>query len=118
MAYSEKLADKIREALFESNITDVEEKKMFRGLCFMVNGKMCLCASGDEMLCRIGPDIFEASLEKNGCRGMIRNGKPLRGFVFAGEEAMKTKKDFDYWVDAALAFNKYAKATKRKKNVS
>ena len=112
MAYNEKLADRIREALVDQ--LHVEEKKMFKGLCFMVNGKMCLCASGDEMLCRIGPDIFEQALETNGCHGMIRNGKPLKDFVFVGPEAMRTQKQFDYWVNAALAFNPRAKATKKK----
>jgi hypothetical protein len=112
MAYNEELADRIREALVDQ--PDVEEKKMFRGLCFMVNGKMCLCASGDEMLCRIGPDIFEQALDTNGCRGMIRNGKPLKDFVFVGPGAMRTQKQFDYWVSAALSFNPRAKATKKK----
>lgn len=112
MAYNEKLADRIREALVDQ--PDVEEKKMFKGLCFMVNGKMCLCASGDEMLCRIGPDIFEQALETNGCRGMIRNGKPLKDFVYVSEEAMRTQQQFDFWVNTALAFNPLAKATKKK----
>jgi len=112
MAYNEKLAKRIREALVDQ--PDVEEKKMFKGLCFMVNCKMCLCASGDEMLCRIDPDIFEKALETNGCRGMIRNGKPLKDFVFVSDEAMRTQQQFDYWVNAALAFNPRAKATKKK----
>jgi hypothetical protein len=34
----------------------VEEKKMFGGMCFMVNGKMCICIR-NEILCRIGPII-------------------------------------------------------------
>ncbi len=38
MAYNEKLADRIRESL--AHLSKVEEKKMFRGLTFMVNGKM------------------------------------------------------------------------------
>ncbi len=112
MAYNEQLANRIREALVDQ--TDVEEKKMFKGLCFMVNGKMCLCASGDEMLCRIGPDMFEQALETNHVRGMLRNGKPLKDFVFVGPEAMRTQQQFQYWVNAALAFNPHAKATKRK----
>ncbi len=113
MAYDEQLANRIREALVDQ--PDVEEKKMFRGICFMVNGKMCLCASGDEMLSRIGPDDFEQALETNGCRGMIRNGKPLKDFVFVGPEAMRTQQQFDYWINKALVFNKYAKAIKSKR---
>jgi TfoX/Sxy family transcriptional regulator of competence genes len=45
MAYNTKLADRIREAL--AHLPDVEEKEMFRGVCFMVDGKMCVCVSGD-----------------------------------------------------------------------
>ena len=112
MAYNEELANRIREALVDQ--PDVEEKKMFRGLCFMVNSKMCLCVSGDEMLTRVGPDKFEEALETNGCRGMIRNGKPLKDFVFVGPEAMRTQQQFYHWVNIALAFNPFAKATKKK----
>ena len=112
MAYDEKLADKIREALAAHNLTDIKEKKMFRGICFMVNGKMCVCASQNEMLCRIGPEYVEA-LEMNGVRGMIRNGKTLKDFVFVSEEAMKTKKEFESWINKALAFNQFAKASKK-----
>ena len=112
MAYDEKLADKIRETLADQGLTNVEEKKMFRGICFMVDGKMCVCASADEMLCRIGPDYKEA-LELNGVRGMIRNGKALKDFAFVSQDAMKTKKEFDSWINKALAFNKFAKASKR-----
>ncbi|MBC7399310.1 MAG: TfoX/Sxy family protein, partial [Mucilaginibacter sp.] len=90
MAHNEQLADRIRETLVEHGLTDVEEKKMFRGICFTVNGKMCVCASADEMLCRIGPEYIEA-LEMNGVRGMIRNGKALKDFVFVSADAMKTK---------------------------
>jgi TfoX/Sxy family transcriptional regulator of competence genes len=112
MAYNENLADKIREALAEHDLPDIEEKKMFRGICFMIDGKMCVCVSNDEMLCRIGPAYKEA-LEQHGVRGMIRNGKALKDFVFVSQDAMKTKNEFDGWIDQALAFNKFAKATKK-----
>lgn len=112
MAYNKQLANRIREALIERGISDIEEKKMFRGLCFMVNGKMCLCVSADEMMCRIGPE-YTAALELNGVRGMIRNGKALKDYVYVSLEIIKTKKEFDSWVDKSLAFNKFARATKK-----
>lgn len=112
MAYNEQLANQIREALIDRGIEDIEEKKMFRGLCFMVNGKMCLCVSGDEMMCRIGPEYKEA-LELNGVRGMIRNGQLLKDYVYVSPDIIKTKKEFDSWVDKSLAFNKFARASKK-----
>jgi TfoX/Sxy family transcriptional regulator of competence genes len=113
MPFDSPLASRIREAL--AGQKKIEEKTMFRGMCFMVNGKMCICVSNDEMMCRIGPDEYETALEKNGARPMIHNGKTMRGFVFVSPEGYKGKKNFDYWVNACLAFNKIAKASKKGK---
>ena len=52
MAYDTKLADRIREYLAEIPNLKIEEKKMFRGLTFMVNGKMCINVSGENLMCR------------------------------------------------------------------
>lgn len=113
MAYNEQLTNRIREAL--AHIPKVEEKKMFRGVTFMVNGKMCISAGNDEMMCRIDPDIFEAVLEKSGCRPMVHGGRIMNGFVFVNEEAIRSKKEFNYWIGLALDFNKKAKASPKKK---
>jgi TfoX/Sxy family transcriptional regulator of competence genes len=48
MAYSEKLAARIRERLEE--IKKVKEKEMMGGLTFMVNDKMCVGIIKDEMM--------------------------------------------------------------------
>ena len=114
MPANKDLTNKIREALFNKGITEVEEKKMFNGICFMVGGKMCVCASNNEMLCRVGPSYLEA-LEMHGVRGMIRNGKPLKDYVFVSPEILSNATNFKYWIDTALAFNKFAKASKKTK---
>jgi TfoX/Sxy family transcriptional regulator of competence genes len=115
MPANEDLTDRIRETLLSKGVTNVEEKKMFNGICFMVDGKMCVCASNDEMLCRVGPSYLEA-LEIHGVRGMIRNGKPLKDYVFINPEILSSNTNFNYWIDTALAFNKFAKASKSKKS--
>jgi len=116
MAYNEQLTNRIREAL--AHLPKVEEKKMFRGVTFMVNGKMCISVGNDEMMCRIDPDVFEAVLEKNGCRPMIHGGRTMKGFVFVHEESIRSKKEFDYWIRLSLDFNKKAKASAKKKKLS
>jgi TfoX/Sxy family transcriptional regulator of competence genes len=112
MAYNEKLADRVREAL--EGVKKVEEKKMFRGITFMVNGKMCVSVGGDELMCRIDPSVYEAALERGGCRPMIHGGRTMKGFVFVNEHGYKSPKDFNYWIGLALEFNKKAKASKKK----
>ncbi len=113
MEYNEKLADKIREALVD--IPNIEEKKMFRGVTFMVNGKMCISVSGEELMCRFDPALQEEIIEKKGCRPMIMKGREYKGYCYVNEEGIKTKKDFDYWIGLSLDFNKRAKASKKKK---
>ncbi len=113
MAYNEQLTNRIREAL--AHLPKVEERKMFRGVTFMVNSKMCISAGNDEMMCRIDPEVFEIALEKNGCRAMVHGGRTMKGFVFIHEESVGNKKDFDYWINLALDFNKKARASPKKK---
>ena len=112
MAFDEKLVDKIREALVD--VPKVEEKYMFGGVCFMVDGKMCIGVVKDEMMCRINPAMDEVVLEKTGCRPMEFTGKRMKGYVFISDEGFKKKKDFEYWLRLCLEFNKDAKASKKK----
>ena len=113
MAYNEKLATRIREALSHRN--DVEEKKMFKGVAFMVDGKMCINVSGDEMMCRFDPSLHQTVALKKGFRPMIMKGKQLNGYAYISEEGFKSKKDFDYWINLCLEFNKEARASKKPK---
>jgi len=113
MAYSEKLADKVRQRL--AGLPNIEEKEMMGGLTFMYNGKMCVGIIKDELMCRIDPAVHEAAIAKPGCRTMDFTNRPMSGFIMVDEHGMKSKKDFDYWIDLALEFNKKAKASKKKK---
>ncbi len=113
MAYDLVLAQRIREMLTE--IPDVEEKMMFGGICFMVNGKMCMGVLKDNMMCRIDPLDYESALEKNGCREMDFSGKQMKGFVYVDETGLRTGRELKEWVALCLAFNPKAKASKKKK---
>ncbi len=113
MAYNEKLLIKLRKALEE--VTNTEEKKMFRGVTFMVNGKMCISVSGEELMCRFDPGLQEEVMKKKGYRPMIMKGREYKGYCYVGEAGFKLKKDFDYWIALALDFNKKAKASVKKK---
>lgn len=113
MAYSEKIANRVREAL--GGAKKIEEKRMFGGLCFMVDDKMCIGVNQDEIMCRIDPDIYDEAVERNGARPMDFTGRPMKGYVFVSEDGIKKKSDFDYWIKQCLEFNKKAKASKKRK---
>jgi TfoX/Sxy family transcriptional regulator of competence genes len=113
MAYNEKLADNVR-ALIALKETNVKEKRMFGGLCFMVKDKMCIGVEKDRLMLRIDPEIYETLLEKEGCAPMDFNGKPMKGFVFVEIEVLQLKRQLTYWVNLALAYNPCAKLSKKK----
>ncbi len=114
MAYNEKLADRTRE-LIAAHHSNVEEKKMFGGLCFMVNDKMCVGVEMDRLMLRLDPAKYDEVMEKDGCKPMDFTGRVMKGYVFVDAGVLGTKKQLEYWVNLALEFNKVAKASKKKK---
>jgi TfoX/Sxy family transcriptional regulator of competence genes len=113
MAYSEKLANRVRETLVHKR--KVEEKKMMGGLTFMIKDKMCIGILKDDLMLRIDPAVYEMALQKPGCREMNFTGRPMKGFVFVSETGCRAKKDFDYWITLALDYNKKAKSSRKSK---
>jgi TfoX/Sxy family transcriptional regulator of competence genes len=113
MAYNEKLADRTREIICLSH-KNVEEKKMFGGLCFMVNGKMCVGVEQERLMVRLDPERYDEAMEKDGCKPMDFTGKIMKGYVFVDIDSLNTKKKLEYWVKLALEFNSKAKASKKK----
>jgi TfoX/Sxy family transcriptional regulator of competence genes len=113
MAFNEKMADRVRELIIETHKIS-EEKKMFGGLCFMVDDKMCIGIEKERLMIRLDPARYEEVLEKEGCRPMDFTGKVMKGYVFVDLDAVTTKKKLSYWVTLALEYNKIAKASKKK----
>ncbi|MGV3460577.1 MAG: TfoX/Sxy family protein [Flavobacterium sp.] len=118
MAYDDFTLHRIRDFFLEKN-ADFFEKKMFGGICFMVDNKMC-CASSidkttgeDRLMCRVGEEIFETVLEKNYVTPMDFTGKSMKGFIYVAEDGFKTKKDLEYWLQLCLDYNPKAKAGRK-----
>ena len=118
MAYSTKLAERIRTYLDGISKIKIEEKEMFKGLAFLVNGKMCINVSGENLMCRYDPVLEDEVAERTGFQPMIMKGKQLKGYCYVTEEGYKSKANFEYWLKLCLQFNENAKASKKKKSSS
>ena len=102
MSYDENLAIRIRHALAERD--DVVEKKMFGGLCFMVNGVMCCGLTKTEFMVRVGPAQYVDALAQPHARPMDFTGRPLKGTVYVAPEGLRTAAQLARWVSRGLAF--------------
>ena len=114
MPIDEHIAERVR-AFFADRSVAFEEKRMMGGLCFMVDGKMCVGVETGRLMARIDPEVYEEALTRKGCDPMDFTGRPMRGFVFVGPEGFSSKRDLEHWLSLALEFNPRAKASRKKK---
>ena len=113
MAYDEGLAQRLRDALIDER--GVVEKKMFGGLCLMVDGKMCVGVIGDELMARVGAEGHAAALSRPHVRPMDFTGKPLKGFVYVSAEGIESERALEEWVQLGVAYARtQAKAERAK----
>lgn len=115
MAYDTFLANKVREFLAEIPDIDIEEKEMFAVLNFMVNGKTCICISGENLILRFDPKLQEELSERNGYEKMLMKGREYRGYCYINPVGFSNRKDFEYFINICLQYNKVSNKSKKKK---
>ena len=113
MSYNQQLADRIHRLLKEENV-NFYEKKMFGGLCFMMEDKTCVGIIKNELMARIGAEKYAEALTKEGCKEMTFTGRPMKGYVYLDDDALDLDVNLEYWTLLALDFNPLAKASKKR----
>lgn len=116
MAYDQLLEQRIRK-FFDARGIEYEAKRMMGGLCFMVNGKMCVGVEKNQLMARIDPAVEADALGQPGCKPMDFTGRPMKGFVFIDPLGIHTAAQLAAWLNLALEFNPKAKASKKRKSV-
>ena len=102
MAYDEGLAQRICEQLQEQ--LGFEEKKMFGGICFMVNNHMCCGIVKDTLIARVGPDNYEDCLSIEHAREMDFTGKAMKGMIYVSPEGIESDLNLNEWLRYSLDF--------------
>ena len=102
MAFDETLAARIRDALARSK--GVEERKMFGGICFLLNGNLLVGVWKDSLVARLGPDEGEAVLLEPHVRKFDITGKPMRNWVLVEPEGVEDDEQLTAWIERAETF--------------
>ena len=102
MAFDESLAQRIRDAL--EGKQGVEEKKMFGGVGFLLNGNMLVGVWKDSLIVRQGPDGYEDALAQSYVREFDITGKPMKGWVIVDAEGIEDDDQLAEWIERAVKF--------------
>lgn len=102
MAYSEKLAQRVRQYFIGRE--DIKERKMFGGIAFMLGGHMCVGVVDDDLMARVGPENYQSCLAKKYVRLMDFTGRPLKGFIFVDPDGIKTDAALHEWISLCESF--------------
>lgn len=113
MGYDTRLAERVTDTLVARRVS-FEKKAMMGGLCFMVDGKMCLGVSDCRLMVRLDPAVEADSLQRPGCHPMDFTGRPMKGYVFVHAEGYHSEARLRHWIELALAFNPKAKSSKKR----
>lgn len=101
MAYDEEIAVRLRKALGNEN---TEEKKMFGGIAFMLNGHMCCGVSDDRVMLRLGKEGATRALAEPHVEEMDFTGKPIKSMVYLTEPIHGDQAQLKGWVAKAVEF--------------
>lgn len=102
MPYDEMLAARIRTAL--GPLPELDEKKMFGGIGFLVNGNMACGVHKNDLIVRVGPARYEAALSCPHTRPFDMTGRPMTSWVMVEPQGCETEADLKAWIKQGLAF--------------
>jgi TfoX/Sxy family transcriptional regulator of competence genes len=102
MAYDETLAARIRDALARKK--NVEEKKMFGGVGFLLNGNMLVGVWKDSLIARLGPEQGDEALLEPHVKVFDITGKPMKNWILVEPEGIVEDNQLKDWIQRALKF--------------
>lgn len=102
MAFDESLAARIRDVLARRK--NIEEKKMFGCVCFMLDGNALAGVWKDRLIARLGPDEGEAALVEPHVRAFDITGRPMRNWVAVEPEGVEDDDQLRAWIERATKF--------------
>ena len=98
MAYDQNLADQLLRAI--GTRPGISERRMFGGLCLMLNGNMLCGVEQNRYMFRVGKEREAEALAKPGASPMDFTGRPMSGFVYV--EPCDAE-ELEAWVDFTAA---------------
>lgn len=102
MAASKLLVERIRHLL--SKRRGITEKKMFGGICFLLNGNMLVAVWNNSLIVRVGIEQAAIALKEPDVREMDLTGRPMKGWIIVEPDGIDSDQQLTRWIDLSLTF--------------
>jgi TfoX/Sxy family transcriptional regulator of competence genes len=104
MPYNEELDARIKK--MGSRWKNTTNKKMFGGVCHLINGNMFCGVHKDFLILRLGEETSREALASRHVREFDITGKPMKGWVMVDRPGYKSDRDLRDWLEKAKKFAK------------
>ena len=104
VSYNEDIDDRIGKVASRWKNTD--RKKMFGGICRLINGNMFCGVYKDFLILRLGEEMANKALKQPHTKPFDITGKPMKGWVMVTQDGFKEDKDLRDWLNQARKFAK------------
>ena len=102
MAFSEALAGRIRQRLARRK--NVEEKRMFGGVGFLLNGNLLVGVWKDSLIARLGPEQSDEALKEPHVKEFDITGRAMKGWVLVEPEGIENDDQLAGWIERVARF--------------
>ena len=102
MAFDESLAARIRDALGRRK--GIDEKKIFGGICFLLNGNLLVGVWKESLVVRLGKEEGEEALKEPHVKEFDITGRPMKGWVLVKPEGVTGDDQLKGWIQRAVQF--------------
>lgn len=105
MAFDPDLANRIRE--LTASERGLDEKRMFGGLAFLIDGNMAVAATRDGgLMVRVSRDDGEKLVQREHVEPMVMGGREMRGWLRVARPGVKTTRQLQSWVARGIDYAK------------
>ena len=102
MAKDDPLSGRIRRILSSREI--VSERKMFGGVCFTINGNMCVGTWKGSLIVRLDRKNHHETLAEPHTKPADMNGRTMKGRALVEPAGIESENDLTGWLDRAARF--------------
>ena len=96
MAYNRKIEESIDSLIF--SWPDIEKRRMFGGVCYLLNGNICFGIIKDFLIVRAGTETAQEKLREKHVRHFDITGKPMNGWFMVEERGWKAADELNAWL--------------------